>query len=369
MNGLSVGLGTTRGAMEPDIRGNSTQGRLTGRISLAETEPMSSPVKRLAFLGAGDISLLHAEAIERLPGAELSGLWSIDDALNREKAERFGCRIYPSAEALVADPSLDAVFVLTNLETHAEFAILAMEAGKDVLVEKPVATSVPELESLKRCAEANGVILFPGHNYLHEPSLHRARALLQEGRLGDLVSLAIHYHIRHPEDVARRYPGVIRHILTHHGYLLAYLGGERHAPVSVSAMKAVIGYESYDGENLAMVNLRLASGALAHFCADFAADDHSADPWTFVVKVIGTAGATRFSYRDWVENRPGIVHSHTWSAYGCHIDEEVRYFVEQCLGRGEPPLSTIDDAVTAQRIIEATERSIEERREIDLDRS
>ena len=327
---------------------------------------MSESVKRIAFLGAGDISLLHADAIERLPGAELVGLWSIDEDLNREKADRFGCQVYDSAEAVVADPSIDAVFVLTNLETHARFATLAMEAGKAVLVEKPVAASFGELESLKRVAEANGVILFPGHNYLHESSLHRTRALLQEGRLGDLVSLYVHYHIHHPEEVARRYPGVIRHILTHHGYLLAYLGGAKHAPVSVSAMKSVIGYESFDGENLAMVNLRLASGALAHFCADFAADDHSSDPWTFVVKVIGTEGATRFSYRDWVENRPGVVHSHTWSAYGCHIEEEVRYFVEECLGKGQPPLSTIEDAITAQRLIEAAERSIEERREIDL---
>lgn len=328
---------------------------------------MPVPVRRLAFLGAGDISLLHAAAIERLPGAELAGLWSIDDALNREKAERFGCLIYPSAEALVADTTLDAVFILTNLETHAEYARMAMEAGKAVLVEKPVATSLAELESLKRCAEVNQVLLCPGHNYLHEPSLHRTRALLHEGRLGELVAIYIHYHIHHPEAVACRYPGVIRHILTHHGYLLAYLGGAKHAPVSVSAMRSVIDYKSFEGENLAMVNLRLASGALAHFCADFAADDHSADPWTFVVKVIGTEGATRFSYRDWVENRPGIVHSHTWSAYGCHIDEEVRYFVEECLNRGSPPLSTIDDAITAQRIIESSERSVEERREIDLE--
>lgn len=326
----------------------------------------NSTPKCIAFIGAGDISILHAEAIAECPGAELAGLWSIDDALNRDKSERYGCPVYESVEALLGDPSVDAVFILTNLETHTQYATLAMNAGKAVLIEKPLAPSITELEKLKACAETNGVILCPGHNYIHEPSLHRTRELLRSGRLGKLVAIYIHYHIHHPEEVARRYPGVIRHILTHHSYILSYLGEPDHTPVAVSAMKSVIHYDAFQGEDLAMLNLRLKSGAIAHFCADFAADDHSADPWTFAIKVIGTDGATRFSYRDWVENKPGVVHSHTWSAYGWHIREEVRHFVEECLGKGADPLSTIDDAITAQRIIEASEQSIAERREIDL---
>lgn len=313
----------------------------------------------IGFIGAGDISLLHANAISQCEGANLAGLWSIDEDLSREKAKRFHCRVYSSAEELVSDESLDAVFILTNVETHTQFARLAMESGKHVLIEKPVAASVEELTALKACADENEVILFPGHNYLYEPALHRSRELLEEGKLGDLVAVYIHYHIQHPESVAKRYPGVIRHIMTHHAYLLLYLAGKAHAPKAVSAMKSVVHYQNYTGEDLALVNVRLSGNALAHFCADFAADDHTSDPWTFHVKVIGTDGATRFSYRDWVENKPGIVHSHTWSAYEAHIREEVRYFVHECLGGGKPPLSTIDDAIVCQKLIEAAERSAE----------
>jgi len=322
--------------------------------------------KRIAFIGAGDISLLHAEAIRSCPSAELAGLWSIDPELNAEKSAQYGCHVYESAEELVADPDVDAVFILTNLESHTEYATLAMEMGKHVLIEKPVAPSLAELEQLKNCAEKNGVVLCPGHNYIHEPSLHRSKELLDSGRLGKLAAIYIHYHIQHPEEVARRYPGVIRHILTHHSYILLYLAGETHAPEAVSAMKSVVHYDEFEGEDLALVNLRLKSGALAHFCADFAADDHSADPWTFVVKVIGTEGATRFSYRDWIENKPGVVHSHTFSTYEWHIREEVRHFIEESLGRGTAPLSTIDDAITAQKIIEGIEGSVAEGREIAI---
>ena len=131
-------------------------------------------------------------------------------------------------------------------------------------------------------------------------------------------------------------------------------------------MKSVVHYDDFEGEDLAMVNLRLEGGALAHFCADFAADDNSSDPWTFVIKVIGTKGATRFSYRDWVENKPGPVHSHTFSAYEDHIRAEVGHFVEACCGDSNAMRSTIDDAIVCQQIIEACEQSIAESREVAI---
>ena len=324
------------------------------------------PISKIAFIGAGDISLLHAKAIDKCASAELAGIWSIDSELNAEKAKRFDCPVYESAEILVADKSVDAVFVLTNLESHTQYATLAMEAGKHVLIEKPVAPTISEMEKLKACAEENNVILCPGHNFIHEPSLHRTKELLDSGNIGKLVAIYIHYHIHHPEIVSSRYPGVIRQILTHHGYILLFLGGEMHAPESVSAMKSIVHYDEFKGEDLALVNLRLKSGALAHFCADFAADDNSSEPWTFSIKVIGTDGATSFSYRDWVENKQGMVHSHTYSAYEWHIREEVRHFVEACVQKGLKPLSTIDDAITAQLIIEGCETSIADKREVSI---
>ena len=79
----------------------------------------------------------------------------------------------------------------------------------------------------------------------------------------------------------------------------------------------------YTEEDIAMALLEMDNGALAHFCASFAADDHAADPWTVVVKAIGTAGSTRYSYRDWVEIKPGIVHSQTYTAYQASIKSPI----------------------------------------------
>jgi predicted dehydrogenase len=325
--------------------------------------PLTKDTIGVGFIGAGDISVLHAAAVKKCPGAKLVGLWNRNQDRAKERAAQFGCKNYPTPDALVNDPAIDAVFVLTNLETHLEYTALALGAGKHVLVEKPVGVSVAEIERMKALAEAKDLVCVPGHNYIYEGGMVRTRELVENGDLGKIVSAYVMYNIHHPEEVAKRYPGVVRQILTHHSYILLYLVGK---PVELCAMKATLHYKEYPEEDIAMVQMRLAGGALAHFCASFAADDHAADPWTVMVKVIGTAGSTRYSYRDHVEIKPGLVHSQTYTAYQGSITNEVRYFLVDCLRMGQKPLSTLDDAITAQKMIEAAEKSIAEKSVVRL---
>lgn len=317
----------------------------------------------VGFIGAGDIAVLHAAAVRKCPGARLVGLWNRGQERARERATEFGCKNYDSPQALVNDPDIDAVFILTNLETHLEYTQLALEAGKHVLVEKPVGVSVADIEMMQRTAAQKQLICMPGHNYIYEASMQRTHDLVANGDLGKIVSAYVMYNIHHPEEVAKRYPGVVRQILTHHSYILLYLVG---APKELFAMKATLHYQEYTEEDIAMVQMRLGNGALAHFCASFAADDHAADPWTVMVKVIGTAGSTRYSYRDHVEIKPGLVHSQTYTAYQGSVMNEVRHFLVDCLRLGAEPLSTLGDAITAQKMIEAAEESIRTGRAITL---
>lgn len=325
--------------------------------------PVTKDTIGVGFIGAGDISVLHAAAVKKCPGARLVGLWNRNPERATARAKEFGCTNYATPEALVNDPNIDAVFVLTNLETHLEYTVQALGMGKHVLVEKPVGVSVAEIERMKVLADAKGLVCMPGHNYVYEQGMVRTRELVENGDLGKIVSAYVMYNIHHPEEVAARYPGVVRQILTHHSYILLYLVG---APVELCAMKATLHYKEYKEEDIAMVQMRLGNGALAHFCASFAADDHAADPWTVMVKVIGTAGSTRYSYRDHVEIKPGLVHSQTYTAYQGSITNEVRHFLIDCLRMGQKPLSTLEDAITAQKMIEAAEKSIAEKSVVRL---
>ncbi len=325
--------------------------------------PIQKETVGVGFIGAGDISVLHAAAVKKCPGAKVVGLWNRNQDRAKQRSTEFGCRNFASPEEVAKDPGIDVVFVLTNLETHLEYTRLALDAGKHVLVEKPVGVTVAEIEQMKAAAAAKNLICMPGHNYIYEAGMNRTRELVENGDLGKVVSAYVMYNSHHPEEVAKRYPGVVRQILTHHSYILLYLVGR---PVELCAMKATLHYKEYQEEDIAMVQMRLANGALAHFCASFAADDHAADPWTVMVKVIGTAGSTRYSYRDHVEIKPGLVHSQTYTAYQGSITNEVRHLLVDCLRLGAKPLSTLDDAIMAQRMIEAAEESIRKKSIVQL---
>jgi predicted dehydrogenase len=316
---------------------------------------MSEPVG-IGFIGAGEISLLHNKAVKQIPGARLVGLWNRTPERAIERAALYGCKRYETPEDLVADPEIGAVFVLTDLDTHLKYACMAMEANKHVLVEKPLAATVGEIEEMRSMAARRGLVCVPGFNMVHEASIARARTLIQNGDVGKVVSCYVMYNIHHSEERASTLPGMVRHILTHNIYTMMYLVGR---PTRVTAFKAMRHYENLDKEDLAMVLLELECGGIAHLCASFAADDLSADPWTFMVKVIGTAGTTRYTYQDWVEAKKGISHSRVYTAYQETITNEDRYFVDVCL-RGGAPLSSLEDAIVAQKVVEAVEKSIAE---------
>ena len=317
----------------------------------------------MAFFGAGMVANLHAEAVNRSQRTRLIGLWNRTKDRAIQKATMFECKQYDDVATLLADPEIDAISILTNLESHHSLALKAIEAGKHVLIEKPVGLTVSEIENIRDAAYKKGVVCMPGHNYIYEDSIQRSNELISTGKLGKIASIYILYNIHHSEEVAKLFPGVIRQILTHHSYILLYLAGK---PVEISAMKSVIHYENIPQEDLAMVNIRMQSGALAHFSASFAADDHSSDPWTVLIKVIGTEGATKYSYRDWVENKAADAHSQTYSSYPYTIYNEVNHFAEYIQGAGPEPLSTLDDAIDAQKIVEATEKSAQEQKSIFL---
>jgi predicted dehydrogenase len=196
----------------------------------------------------------------------------------------------------------------------------------------------------------------PGHNYIHEDSIVRARDMIARGELGRIVSCYVLYNIHHSEERASTLPGVVRQILTHNLYTMMYLVGR---PRRVSAFKSNVHYDKIDKEDVALVNVELENGGLAHLCASFAADDLSSSPWSVLVKVIGTQGTTQYSYNDWVCAGRGLSHSRTFAAYQETLSREVRFFVEKCIGEGRQPPSTLEDALWAQVTLEAIEHSID----------
>jgi predicted dehydrogenase len=124
--------------------------------------------------------------VER-PEFHLAGLCERDE----RRIEEF-CRRNPNAgyerdlDVALADPDLEAVAIATPPHTHYQLVRSALEAGKHVLVEKPLARTAAEAVELMQLAEDLGLVLMPGHTFLYSPSVNKIRNLIQDGTLGDI---------------------------------------------------------------------------------------------------------------------------------------------------------------------------------------
>lgn len=142
---------------------------------------------RIGQVGLGYWGPNLARNLAVVDGGELTVLC---DA-NRERLERIG-RQFPGARqvddfaAVLGDPSVDGVVIATPVETHFQMAREALQAGKHVLVEKPLATSAVECEELIRIAEEQDLRLMVGHVFLYNAAVERVSEYIASGELGEI---------------------------------------------------------------------------------------------------------------------------------------------------------------------------------------
>lgn len=306
----------------------------------------------VAFIGAGIVAEMHGRGVSANPGARLIGAYDPDRARSLAVTAKFGGRPFESLEELLADPRVDAVHVLSPARDHCASALAALDAGKHVLVEKPVAETAGELVLLKEAARKAGRVCMPAHNYIYAPSLRRARRLVESGKLGPVASLWILYNIFHPEEIAAIYGGVLREVCIHHAYSLLYLLGR---PLRLMAITSRVHYRELACEDQAMIVCEMPGGAIANLWCSFAAGDPTADPWAVVYKILGVKGGVSYSWNE-AQFEDGGGPAWGLPCYEEGFICEIRHFVERSIRSGEPPLSTLDDAADALRILEAAER-------------
>ena len=91
---------------------------------------------------------------------------------------------------LLEDEAVDALAIATPISTHHALAMAALDAGKHVLVEKPLAASITQAEELVAKAESAGLVLMPGHTFLYSPAVNLIRELIEEGDLGEVYFIS-----------------------------------------------------------------------------------------------------------------------------------------------------------------------------------
>ncbi len=149
---------------------------------------MSDPV-RWGILGAAKFAREQmAPAINAADDAVLAGLATSSAAKARPfEAIAPGLRVFDSYDALLADPAIDAVYVPLPNHLHVEWTLKALAAGKPVLTEKPIALRAEDIDQIIAARDDAGILAAEAYMIVHHPQWQKARELIRDGAIGDLV--------------------------------------------------------------------------------------------------------------------------------------------------------------------------------------
>ena len=148
---------------------------------------------RLGLVGLGGHGRNIQAAVETVDALHVVAVYDPDDTEAESAAQRFDCPAAASYEALLATPTLDAVALITPNAIHRAQAEAAFEAGLDVFVEKPIANTVADGRAMIEAAAQAERVLMVGHNIRYGRAARQAKDLLDQGRIGEVVSLEIQY--------------------------------------------------------------------------------------------------------------------------------------------------------------------------------
>jgi predicted dehydrogenase len=213
---------------------------------------------RVGVIGLGYWGPNLVRNLHEVVGAEVAWICDLDEGALELIGRRYpAVRRTTSFDEVVSDPTVDAVVIATPVSTHAPLAMAALDAGKHVLVEKPLAGSSEEATAMVDLADERGLVLMPGHTFLYSPAVNVVRSMIESGELGDIyfistsrVNLGLHQ-----KDVS-----VAWDLGPHDFSILRYWLDETPCSVSALARACVMS----DTPDVAFINLQFASGPVAH---------------------------------------------------------------------------------------------------------
>ena len=143
----------------------------------------------VGLVGCGLFGESHLSALQAVPGVRATTVYDLDGGRAEALGAKYGVPVAESLEALLAG-SVDAVHVATPEDRHREPVITALQAGKDVLVEKPFATSLADCEAMTEAARLSGRTLMVGQLLRFDPRYTVLRDEVAAGRIGKVVSMS-----------------------------------------------------------------------------------------------------------------------------------------------------------------------------------
>jgi len=217
----------------------------------------------IGLIGCGQWGLNYLRAFAELDGVQLVAACDVSpDRLREARRRNRQIRTTSEVSDLVADPKVNAVIVATQATRHFEPVVAALQAGKDVLVEKPMTTDVDEARRLRDLAKSSDRILMVGHVFRYNPAVAAIQQLLASGALGQLEYLSF---TRTNLGPIRADVNIVWDLMTHDVSILLHFLNER--PLWVSGHGAA--YLRPETQDVAFATLGFQRGVVANIRASW----------------------------------------------------------------------------------------------------
>jgi len=308
-----------------------------------ERTASESGTVRWAVIGLGWFGEVHADTLARMPGIELAALCTRRPQRLAELADRHHVeRRYTDYRELLDDPSIDVVGITTHIDDHRDITLDALQSGKHVFLEKPMAPTVEDCDRIVEAAEkANGLFMV-GHICRFDPRVTLAKQAIDQGRIGKIVSM--HARRNLSKTIGRMVLDKISALMgdgIHDADLMLWFSQAK--PVSVYAQEVHPGQCKYPDGGWAMV--RMDNDAVAVVESVWHLPENTPYQIDARMEVIGTEGALYINCGEagltiHAPDRLNLPDTLYWprvfGEYFGILRSELRYFAN-CVLEGRPP--------------------------------
>jgi len=326
---------------------------------------------RVALVGMGRIGRVHLQALSTARQADVIGVYDLNQDLARERAQAANVRLFASWQEVLSDPDVQCVGILLPHDLHEQYAVEALEAGKHVVCEKPLAPTLGECDRMLAAATRCGRKLSPVHNRVFSPAIEKMREIVHQDSIGE-VFLAQTTGFEAPPTVQtwlatpRGGGGVLMSQAVHPMYVLRWILGDVARVSCLFGDRKVV---DMSAEDHAVVLLKFANGiaaemtctfGIAHGPLDHSITFHGRDGYLHMSGRQLQAIAPRL-FGDTQLHEVPVTATDNITAFGLMWDDYA-----ECMLNGTPARQTGEDGKRAVEIVQAAYRSNSVGRTIDL---
>jgi predicted dehydrogenase len=322
----------------------------------------------VGIVGLGWVSAQYIKSFSRNRNCEITALCTRDNQKGKNIITKYGlerCEIYNDLAAMLKGPEIDIVCILTPNFLHVDQAMQSAEAGKSIVIEKPIALNWSEAKVLNDALERHGSKNIVGFVLRWNSLFKNIRAMIDRGMVGEIFHVEIDYMFHLDKSLScydwcskKRLGGsVLIQSGCHAVDGLCYFSGQRATEVLAVSSK---NRTDFDHDTTYMIVLRFGDGTTGKIFCTY----DTRNPYVYDIQIYGNRGSIRndtLYSKHYFQGQTGWIRipsimPDTEDVENHPFPELVDYYVD-CLIKGEEPHPSVKDVMHVFEIIEAAERS------------